>query len=329
MPTPLSIAVLSFWHVHAPDYSRAAQQHPGTRLAAVWDDDEARGRAGAERFSTEYTPDLDALLARDDIDAVVITTATADHRDIMLKAIAAGKHVFTEKLLAPTVDEAEEIIKAANEAGVILFVSLPRLYEGRTLAIMRAIGEGKLGELTYTRVRMAHDGWIGNWLPDRFADPKAAIGGALADLGCHPAYLTQLFLGSTPQTVTATYSRVTGRQVEDNAVVTASYANGAIGVFEASNVTVPGAYTLELRGTEGSILFGFGSQKLLAKGDHFDKEDWIELEADEDESDPFTQWVAHIGAGTIPQSNLRAAVALTRLVVAANESASSGRAIDY
>jgi 1,5-anhydro-D-fructose reductase (1,5-anhydro-D-mannitol-forming) len=59
-------------------------------------------------------------IARDDIDAVTVTTATSAHRAIMLCAAQAGKHIFTEKLLAPTVDEAEEIIGMADGAGVAL-----------------------------------------------------------------------------------------------------------------------------------------------------------------------------------------------------------------
>src|SRR4051812_45413279 len=96
--TPLRVAVLGFWHVHAGDYAQQAVDHPGTELVAVWDDDEQRGREGAERFGVPYTDDLDALLARDDVDAVTITTSTDVHRDVIVRAAKAGKHVFTEKL---------------------------------------------------------------------------------------------------------------------------------------------------------------------------------------------------------------------------------------
>jgi predicted dehydrogenase len=68
---------------------------------------------------------------------VTVTAATSAHRAIMVRAAQAGKHIFTEKLLAPTVNEAEEIIGVADEAGVALVVSLPRLYHGYTSAIRR------------------------------------------------------------------------------------------------------------------------------------------------------------------------------------------------
>ena len=130
MSKPLKVAVLGFWHVHAGDYSRQAQAHPGTELVGVWDDDVALGQAGADQFGVPFTQDLDGLLS--EVDAVVISTPTNVHRDVMVKAAQAGKHIFTEKLLAPTVAEAEEILAAADDNGVKVVVSLPRLAHGYT-----------------------------------------------------------------------------------------------------------------------------------------------------------------------------------------------------
>ena len=327
MPEQLTVAVLGFWHVHAGDYARSVQAHPDTTLGAVWDPDAERGRAGADEFGVEFVDDLDALLARDDIHAVTVTTSTDQHHDVLTRAARAGKHIFTEKLLAPTVAEAEDIIETATVNGVKVVVSLPRLHESTTVAAKKLLDDGALGTLTYTRVRMAHNGWVQNWLPERFASKREAIGGALADLGCHPAYLTQLFLGSAPETVSASYTRSTGREVEDNAVVTATYSGGAIGVFEASFVTTPGAFTLELRGTEGSLLYGFGSEALMAKGGSFDPDSWQEVPLPPAEPEPFAQWVEHISNDTVATENLRAAVELTRLVVAANQAAETGTVV--
>lgn len=329
MSDPLSVAILGFWHVHASDYAASADKHPGTCLCAAWDPDPERGRAGADELGIEFVDDLDTLLARNDIDAVVVTTATDQHHDVLSRAARAGKHIFSEKLLAPTVDECEDVLRVAAENGVVVMVSLPRLYEGTTVAVTRMIADGSLGELTYTRVRLAHNGWIQNWLPERFANKREAIGGALSDLGCHPAYLTQLFLGPSPSTVSASYTTVSGRGVEDNAVVTLTYPNGAIGVVEASFVTTPGAFTLELRGTRGSVIFGFGSEKLLAKGEAFDRDNWSELPVPPGRAAPFQRWVEHIQNDTRPDDNLAAAVELTRLVAAANRAAERGVALDY
>ena len=323
MAKTLNVAVLSFWHVHAGDYARQAQQHPGTNLVAVWDDDAERGREGAEKFGVEFVADLDALLARDDIDAVTITTSTDVHLDIMVKAAKAGKHIFTEKLLAPTVEEAEEIVRATDENGVKLIVSLPRLYHGYTRAIQDVLESGKLGRLTYSRVRLSHGGAVKGWLPERFYDPRTAIGGALTDLGCHPVYLTQLFLGSAPSTVSATYRSVTERPVDDHAVVTVGYENQVIGVIEAGFVS-DNPFTVEIFGTEGSLTYSEWGNTLNVSGPAFGGEGWQPLEVPEHSQDAFAQWVDHIANGTRADDNIARAVELTRLVVAANTAAASG-----
>ncbi|WP_285114898.1 Gfo/Idh/MocA family oxidoreductase [Leifsonia sp. fls2-241-R2A-40a] len=326
MSHPLTVAAIGFWHVHAGDYVRNVQEHPDTTLVAVWDDDEQRGRTAADQYGVEFVADLDDLLARPGLDAVTVTTATDQHTDVISRAIRAGKHVFTEKILAPTVEESEELVDASRRAGVALVVSLPRLSDDYTVAIERVLDEGSLGELTYSRVRLAHDGWVGGWLPERFGDPVAAIGGALTDLGCHPAYLTRLFHRAEPLSLSASYGHVTGRAVEDNAVVTAEFPDGRLGVFEASVVTTPGAFTIELRGTAATLTFGFGGDRLLAKGGAFGDE-WQELPLPERRPGAFAQWVQHIHDGTTADDNLRHAVELTRIVVAANESAATGRVV--
>jgi predicted dehydrogenase len=285
-------------------------------------------REGAAVLGIELSDSLDELLARPDIDAVTVTTATSQHTDVIRRAIRAGKHVFTEKLLAPTALECEQLAAEAREAGVALVVSLPRLSEPYTVAVRDLIREGALGEVTYARVRMAHDGWLGGWLPERFADPEQAIGGAFSDLGCHPAYLVQLFLGDRPATVTAAYSSHTGRAVEDNAVVTSSYPGGALGVAEASFVTTPGAFAIEVRGTEAALLYGLGRDALTASGGRFG-DGWTDVPLPEAETSPFDLWVEAIRGRADAAANVAAAIELTRLVVAANRSAAEGRAIPY
>jgi predicted dehydrogenase len=328
---PIRVAALGFWHVHAPDYCAAAQSDSSTQLVAVWDDDEDRGRDGAAQFGVPFEPDLDRLLASD-IDAVTVTTATSQHRAVMTAAAAAGKHIFTEKLLAPTVDEAAEIVAAADARGVKLTVSLPRLYHGYTRTIREVLDTGRLGDVSYARVRLSHAGAVGHadagpWLPDRFFEPDAAVGGALADLGCHPVYLVQLFLGTTPETVSATYRSLTRREVEDHAVVTVGYADQTIGVIEAGFVS-DDKFTIEVAGTEGWLRYHQPDGVLRAAGRAFGESPQT-LAIAADEPSVFSQWVSHIRDGTRADDNIARAVELTRLVVAANAAAATGTTIAY
>ena len=321
MSNPIRVAVLGFWHVHAAEYAVRVREHSDTELVAVWDDDPGRGQAGADAAGVPFVDDLDALLARDDLDAVTVTTATTEHHAIMLRAIAAGKHIFTEKLLAPTVAEAEDIIAAADNSGLALVVSLPRLYHGYTRAILEQLDEQRLGDLTYCRIRLSHDGAVAGWLPERFYDPAVAVGGALSDLGCHPAYLTQLFLGAVPDTVSATYASLTKHQVEDQAVVTLGYPGGVIGVVETGFVS-NNPFTIEMHGTRASLVYDSTENqlKILNAGE----DSWQSLSVPEDNADAFSQWVSHIQGGTRADDNLARAVELTRLVSAANTAAATG-----
>jgi len=325
-PAPLRVAVVGAWHVHARDYARRTQEHPDAELIAVWDDDPERGQAFADELGVEFTSDLAGLLGRSDLDGVTVTTSTVAHREVIGAAIDAGKHVFTEKLLAPTLPEAEELLAAARAAGRQVVVSLPRLYHGYTTAITEVLDAGTLGRLTYARVRLSHDGSVHGWLPDRFFDPSEAVGGALTDLGCHPVYLVQRFLGSTPATVGATYRSLTGRSVDDHAVVTAGYDDGAIGVIEAGFVS-SNPFTIEVFGTEGSLTYSNATGELLvsdAKG-----KNWRAVPVPADAPDAYDRWVAAIRTGVEETDNLERAVELTRLVVAANEAAGSGTLVDY
>lgn len=316
MSRPIRVAALGFWHVHALEYAEAAHEAADAELVALWDDVPERAAEASDRFGLPVDTDLDALLGRDDIDAVTVSTATSEHVDVISRALRSGKHVFTEKVLAATVPETEALIRLAAERRRMLVVSLPRLSAGYTASIREILAAGTLGDLTYSRVRVGHDGWVAGWLPESFGDPAEAMGGAFTDFGCHPVYLTDAFHGRDPESVIATYASVTGRAVEDSAVVVASYTGGALAVMEASFVDAVATFTIELNGTRGSLRYGFAGETLeLAEG----SSGWRAVSVRGDEPPPFARWIAAIRSGQPDAENLAAALALTRVVAAANE----------
>lgn len=322
----IRVAMLSFWHVHARDYARQATEHPEVEIVAAWDEDPERGRAQAGELGVEFHANLDDVLAREDVDGVIVDTPTNVHRDVMVAAANAGKHIFTEKVLALTLREANEILAAVETAGVKLQVSLPRVYDPYTLAINEVLASGQLGDVTLTRTRLSHNGAIGEgWLPGHFYNAEQTGGGALVDLGCHPMYLARIFQGGLPETVSATYGHVTGRDVDDNAVAILSYPNGAIGVVEAGFVNRYSPFSVEVHGTEGSLLFGTPDAKLLVRSpQQKDGETFVEVPLPDRAPMAFDQWVGHINDGTTATENIALAVDLTRLMEAANLSVQNG-----
>jgi len=324
----IRVAMLSYWHVHAWDYTRQAQSHPDVTIGAVWDELPERGRAAAEQLGVPFYESLEDLLALPEIDAVIVDAPTSMHRDVMVAAARAGKHIFTEKVLAPTLAEAHQILAAVEQAQVVLTVSLPRLAEGYTQAITSLITDGTCGDLTLVRTRMAHNGALpaernpDGWLPAHFYDPDQCRGGAMIDLGCHPMYLARHFLG-LPETVNAHYGYMTGRAVEDNAVVTLGYTSGALAVVEAGFVTPASPFTIEVHGTRTSLIYNAPPPRLIMRS----ADGWIEQAIPESQPLPFVQWVDHIQRGTRNVANIDAALDLTKLMEAANRSAAERRQV--
>ncbi len=231
-------------------------------------------------------------------------------------------------MLALTPADARRIVDTVDANGVTLTVSLPRLAHGYTIAIRELLGSGRLGEVTLVRCRLSHDGAVGRrWLPDQFFDPVEAGGGALADLGCHPLYLTRLFLGGMPEAVSAAYGHVTDRAVEDNAVVTLRRSTGGLGIAETGFVNPRSPFSIEVHGTRGSLLYGTPEPRLLVSDTNADRDAWTEIPIPDSAPSPFRQWVGHIVEGTSATENIALALDLTVLVDAANRSAQTGREV--
>ncbi|WP_028562961.1 Gfo/Idh/MocA family protein [Paenibacillus pinihumi] len=325
----LRIGKISYWHVHAWDYTKQAQAHPGAEIVAVWDEDAKRGQEAADKQNVPFYASLDDMLASD-IDAVIVDAPTRMHHEVMVKAARAGKHIFTEKVIAATTKEAEDIIAEAKSNNVKLTVSLPRLNDGYTLAIREVLDQQLLGKITQVRARLSHNGATANWLPEHFYSLEDCLGGALIDLGCHPMYLTRLFLGESPDSLSAQFGYVTGKQVEDNAVALLSTPSGAVGIVEAGFVNSYSPFTVEIHGTDGTLLYGIPDSKLLLRTNRKGEEyagSWHELPIPANRESAFEQWIGHIEKDTTADENIFLALELTKLMEAANNSAAEKRTI--
>ncbi|WP_438431754.1 Gfo/Idh/MocA family protein [Gorillibacterium sp. sgz500922] len=321
----IRVAMLSFWHVHANDYAMQAEKHPDTEITAIWDEIPERGKAEAAKRGVKYYDRLEDLLEDDCIDAVIVDTPTSLHRDVMVGAALNGKHIFTEKVIAATEQEAREVVDTARENGVKLTVSLPHLNEGYTLAIQKVLKEGLLGDLTLVRTRLSHNGATGGWLPGHFYNKAECGGGALIDLGCHPMVLARLFLGM-PNRVSATFGYVTGKEVEDNAVAVLGFGTGACAVVEAGFVNARSPLFLELHGTKGTLIYGAPQADRLYLSTE-DTDGWQELPLENRRESAFEQWVGHMVNGTDDAENVGLAFDLSRLMEAAYRSVRENRPV--
>ncbi|WP_130859328.1 Gfo/Idh/MocA family protein [Gracilibacillus phocaeensis] len=296
----LNVALLSRWHVHANDYAQQAKANDGIQISAVWDEEPGRGKQWAEELAVPFYEDLDALLSQSDIDAVIVDTPTNMHKEVIVKAAQYKKHVFTEKVLAITVDDYQEIMKAIEAAGVELMVSLPRLTEDYYLRAQKVLDEGLLGTLTTIRCRYAHNGAVPSensatgWLPPHFFDKEQCGGGALIDLGAHGIYLSNRLAGPARSLSAVLQSTSDQYEVDDNAAVLVDYQSGAIGILETSFLSSGSPFLLELYGTEGTLIVEDESVRLRAGGE------WKEVTDPVSAPMPMEQWVQAINKTAEP-----------------------------
>lgn len=317
----ISVALLSKWHVHAPDYARQANEHSHLSIAKVWDEDPQRGQEWATELGVPFEADLNQVLEDPAIDGVIVDTATHLHKEVIIAAARKGKHIFTEKVLAFTVADCQEIYAAVEEAQVQMMVSLPRLTETAYLYAQQALDQGLLGRLTTIRCRLAHNGAVPSgpegqgWLPQRFFDPVACGGGALIDLGAHPIYLTNRLAGPATA-VQARLSSFLGGEVDDNATVIVEYASGALGVIEAGFVSGGSPFLLECHGTEGSVIVT--DSTIRVNSNHSSQQGWHQPEQlPTPLSSPMEQWVDRIRDGKEPTITKEDVIGLTAINEAA------------
>jgi hypothetical protein len=155
----IRIAMLSKWHVHAAGYASQIQKAEDAAITCVWDDDAARGLAWAKELSVDFDPDLDQLLAREDVDADVVDTPTSDHARVMVAAARAGKHIFTEKAMAPTPGRMPPDFRRPIARKQVKFcISFPNLDHIAGAVCPQGDRRRPYGRIHYFRMRTAHAG---------------------------------------------------------------------------------------------------------------------------------------------------------------------------
>jgi predicted dehydrogenase len=179
-------------------HTYALTQVPNARLVATVDIDEKRARDFKNRFGAEvYTTDLDAVLTRDDVDAVVVTTANDQHAPLTIKALRAGKHVLVQKPMALDLGQAEEMVRAANESGKTLMVSFFEFFHPAFARAKKIVDDGLIGDVFFIKAIMA---WYMRSIDVWRFDPKIAGGGILFDGHSHHVAYALHLLG-TPESV--------------------------------------------------------------------------------------------------------------------------------
>lgn len=252
-------------------------------MALIVGRDEQKNNHLAQHWGwQEASTDWRAVVNRDDVDIVDIVTPGHTHAEIAIAALEAGKHVLCEKPLANSVEEAQQMVLAADrarESGALAMVGFTyRRVPAATFA-RDLVARGAVGEIRQVRAQYLQD-----WLSDPNApltwrmDKSKAGSGSLGDIGAHAIDLAQFITGTTLTTVSGMLETfVTERPtmgeaqglsgkagagrgpvtVDDLALFMGRFTSGAVGSFEATRYSTgrKNALRIEVSGDKGAVLF--------------------------------------------------------------------------
>jgi predicted dehydrogenase len=255
-PAPLGFGIIGLGLI-ADFHAQAIAAAAGAKLVAVCGRSPEKSRAFAEKHGAAFsTTDLAAFLARPELDVVCIATPSGAHLEPALAAARAGKHIVIEKPIEITLDRADALLAGVAAAGVQLMPIFQARFGDGARTVKAAVAAGRLGRLALASAYVKWqrtpayyaDSWHGTFALDG--------GGALLNQGIHAVDLLQWFAGLPTEVFSWNTRRVhLGIEVEDTAVASLRFPDGALGTIEATTAAYPGwARRLELCGENGSVV---------------------------------------------------------------------------
>ncbi|MCB1005443.1 MAG: Gfo/Idh/MocA family oxidoreductase [Acidimicrobiales bacterium] len=252
---PLPLALVGAGRI-AQSYVDVVAASDCVEVVAVADVDEAAAARLARRFgeARSFGSHRELLDAVDPV-GVVIATPPATHGDIALAFLSRGVHVLCEKPLAVDVATAQRMIRAADEAGVLLTMAAKFRFAQDVTRARHIVESGILGDLMLfenaftSRVDMS-----GRWN----ADPRIAGGGVLIDNGTHSVDIARFFLGPIGEVMAVEGKRTQQLDVEDTVRVFLRSVDGVIGSIDLSwSMDKSLDHYVSIFGTEGEIRVGW------------------------------------------------------------------------
>jgi UDP-N-acetyl-2-amino-2-deoxyglucuronate dehydrogenase len=228
---------------------------PGATLVAVCDLERSRADAIATKFGVSAHYAIDDFLARKDIDAVALLTPSGMRREHVIACAKAGKHVVVEKPMALRLQDADDMIRACDEAGVKLFVVKQNRFNVPVVKAREALEAGRFGKLVLGTVRLRwcrdqayydQDSWRGTWAYD---------GGVLTNQASHYIDLLEWFFGDVVSVHARAITALVRIEAEDTAVATLKFKNDALGLIEATTAARPTDLegSLSILGEKGAV----------------------------------------------------------------------------
>jgi predicted dehydrogenase len=267
----IGIGILGLAHGHVGMYcGKWTKMSPEVvRVVGGWDHDRGRAEAAAKQHGFEVAETADVLLARTDIQAVVIGAETSFHADMVELAAAAKKTIVLQKPVALTLEQADRIVAAVERNSVPFTLAWQMRIDPQNIQMKELAHSGELGQLFQVRRRhclsthLWGEGFTNSW----HVKPELNRG-MWADDASHPIdWLLWMF--GMPETVTAEIGTLYSPKIpDDNGIAIFRYANGMMAEISCSFTALAGENTTEILGANGLVLQSFGDLVSAASPRH-------------------------------------------------------------
>ncbi|RLE82498.1 MAG: inositol 2-dehydrogenase [Thermoprotei archaeon] len=267
MMSEIGIGVVGLGRIGRIHAEIFAYRVEGAKLVALMDVVEELAKSTANKFKVKWYTDYQKLLSDPEIDAVVIATPTFLHKDMIVQAAEYGKHIFVEKPLTVTVDEAKAALQAVSKAGVKMQVGYMRRFDYAYKSAKERIGKGEIGE-PLVFVGIARDPGA----PPGWAAEPGKSGGIFLDMLSHDFDMARWLMSAEVKEVYVLggaylYEEIKEKGDLDVVTINIKFDNKAIGIIHGSRKSVFG-YDLrtEVMGTEGTLYVGTLQDPMFAQG---------------------------------------------------------------
>lgn len=238
---------------------------PDARLAAVCDIVPEKAEKIGKQFGVPWYTDMHKMMQEIKPAVVTILTESGNHARDTIALSQYGAHIVVEKPMALTLSDADAMIDACDKAGVRLFVVKQNRFNVPVVKLREALEAGRFGKLVMGTVRVRwcrpqayydQDSWRGTWAQD---------GGVLTNQASHHVDLLEWMMGDVVRVSAMSATRLVDIEAEDTAAVTLQFANGALGIIEATGGTRPKDLegSISILGEGGTVVIGgFAVNKL-------------------------------------------------------------------
>lgn len=265
-PAPLGIGIVGVGGI-ALSHMAALRASTDAKLIGVTDLATERAAEAARAENCIAYDDIDAMLADDAIEAVIICTPNMTHEPLGHRVLSAGKHLLVEKPMALTVEGAQSLADEAERRGLAVAVGHTHRFSDQGLEIKQAIESGVIGEPRFVRIVM-NGGWIWPGWQTWTLDPALSGGHSLHN-GVHLTDLASWWIGEPATSVRSAGQHATSAalQIHDYLVVELGFPSGASAICEVSRGERPrNSSFLELVvvGTEGVLSREWDAEGIMA-----------------------------------------------------------------